>query len=81
MTLKNGEHKMLLEVLNDTKPYMVETESIDKLVQQLLESANSIDDYIKGIQNAHDTSKDSILRTDLRIYIGRIRKRVRNHSV
>ena len=81
MVLKNGERSLLLEELSDAKPYMAETESVDELVRRLLQLADSIDDYMKRIQKAHDSSQDPVLRTDLRIYMGRIQRRVRNHSV
>jgi predicted P-loop ATPase len=78
MVLENDERLRLLELLNEIKPYLVETDSVDVLARRLMESAESVDDFLTKIQSEHDRIKDSVLRTDLRIYMGRIRSRIKN---
>lgn len=77
MVLKNDERLRLLEVLAEVKPYMAEMHAAERTVGELLESADSMDDFVKKMQSEHDRTKDAVLRTDLRIYIGRLRKRIR----
>lgn len=80
MVLKNGERSLLLQLLDDVKPYMVETDSIDKLTRRFLELAGSIDDFLRRMQDEYDTIKDMALSTDLRIYMNRIRSRLKAHT-
>ena len=81
MVLRNGERSRILELLDDVKPYMAEIDSVDKLARRFLELADSTDDFLRIMQNEHDTIKDSVLRTDLRIYMSRIRNRTKTHPL
>jgi len=77
MTLKDSERRLLHEVLQEVRPYIVETGSIEELVDRHLESANSMLEFMKQIESENDTVKSNILRTDLRIYIARLKKRTK----
>lgn len=80
MVLKNGERLWLLELLDDVKPYMAETDSVDKLARRFLELADSMDDFLRRMQNEHDTIRNTALSTDLRIYMNRIRSRLKTRT-
>jgi len=81
MTLKDSERKILREVLQEVRPYIVETGSIEELVDKHLESANSMLEFMKQIESENDSAKSSMLRTDLRIYVARLKKRTKGQLI
>jgi len=77
MTLKDGEKELLYEVLQEVKPYLVEIRSIEELIDKHVESVNSILEFVAQLENENNIAKNSIVRTDLRIYVAKLRKRTR----
>jgi hypothetical protein len=77
MTLKDNDRKLLYEVLQEVKPYVVEMRSIEELIDKHLESANSILEFVSQLESEDDSTNNGLLRTDLRIYVARLRKRTR----
>nr|MDO8100316.1 hypothetical protein [Candidatus Njordarchaeota archaeon] len=75
MTLKDSERKLLLDILQEVKPYIAEPGSIEELIDKHLESANSTLEFMKQIESENDSAKNSTLRTDLRIYVAKLKKR------
>jgi hypothetical protein len=77
MVLNDAERTLLFEVLNEVKPYMSETDEVEGIIREQSGSASTMSDLIGRLQNEHDRTSVSVLRTDLRIYIGRLRKHIR----
>nr|MDO8134330.1 hypothetical protein [Candidatus Njordarchaeum guaymaensis] len=77
MTLKDNEKELLYEVLQEVKPYLAEIRSVEELIDKHLESANSILEFVAQLESENNTAKNSIIRTDLRIYVAKLRKRTR----
>jgi len=75
MTLKDSERKLLHELLQEVKPYIVEVLSIEELIDKNMESAGSVPEFAAQLRSESESAKDSILRTDLMIYLARLRKR------
>jgi hypothetical protein len=77
MPLKDDERKLLHDVLQEVKPYLAETRSIEELVDRHMESASSMLEFTSQLENEGDSSGNDILKTDLRIFIARFRKRAK----
>jgi hypothetical protein len=78
MVLKNADRKLVLETLNEIRPYIVEIQLVEQVIGGYMESSNSIEEFARKIEERHDEFDDSITRTDLRIYIGRLRRKVKD---
>ena len=79
MVLKNAERLWLLELLEDVKPYLSEVDSVVELTSRLIDSADSIADFIGKMRNEHNKINGTTLSTDLRIYMNRILSSSRTH--
>jgi hypothetical protein len=78
MVLKNADRKLVLETLNEIRPYIVEIQLVEQVISGYMESSNSVEEFAKKIEERHDELDDSVSRTDLRIYIGRLRRKVKD---
>jgi hypothetical protein len=77
MTLKDSERRLLHEILQEVRPYIAEARRLEELVDRQIEFASSISGFMTQIENEGDITNNSILRTDLRIYLARLRKRAK----
>jgi hypothetical protein len=78
MVLNESDKKYLLEVLNDVRPYMVEMPLVEKLSTRCIESSNSTSEFITKLELQENKLDDSVLRTDLRIYLGRLKRKLKS---
>jgi hypothetical protein len=78
MVLKNADRKLVLETLNEIRPYIVEIQLVEQVIGGYIESSNSIEEFAKKLEERHDELDDSSSKTDLRIYIGRLRRKVKD---
>lgn len=78
MVLKNADRKLVLETLNEIRPYIVEIQLVEQVIGGYIESSNSIEEFAKKLEERHDELDDSVSKTDLRIYIGRLRRKVKD---
>ncbi|WXG43142.1 MAG: hypothetical protein WED04_03670 [Promethearchaeati archaeon SRVP18_Atabeyarchaeia-1] len=81
MVLKNAERSWLLDVLGEVRSYLAEANEVDKIVTDILGSADSMDDFMEKMQNRHRLLRDPLIRTDLRIYLGRLQRQTRTQQV
>jgi hypothetical protein len=81
MVLKNADRKLVLETLNDIRPYIVEIQLVEQVISGYMESSSSIEQFAKKLEERHDELDDSVARTDLRIYIGRLRRKMKHYSI
>ncbi len=77
MVLKNADRKLVLETLNEIRPYIVEIQLVEQVIAGYIESSNSIEEFAKKLEERHDKLDDSVSKTDLRIYIGRLGRKVK----
>ena len=75
MALNDVDRAIVLKALDEAKPYIGELGEVEQLIEEQCKSAHSVSDFIERIQHEHDRVTDPILRTDLRIYLGRLRSR------
>ena len=78
MVLKNADRKLVLETLNEIRPYIVEIQLVEQVIGGYIESSNSTEEFAKKLEERHDELDDSVSKTDLRIYIGRLRRKVKD---
>ncbi len=74
MAINELDKKSILKVLRDVRPYIVEFPSLEQLNIQYMESSNSAIEYIAKLEQQENKIDDPVLRTDLRIYLGRLRR-------
>lgn len=77
MVLNELDKKSVLNVLDDVRPYIVETPSLEQLNLLCMQSSNSINEFMAKLEQQEDELDDPVSRTDLRIYLGRLRRRFR----
>jgi hypothetical protein len=75
--LDNVSRSRVLETYHEVRPYMAEANAIDVIIEKHLASAVSLDDFIIKIQVEHGETENPVLRTDLRIFITRLNKRMK----
>jgi hypothetical protein len=73
MVISDLDRKAILKVLNDVKPYIVEFSFLEQLNIQCVESSDSIKEFMTKLEH-QENRLDPVPRTDLRIYLGRLRK-------
>jgi hypothetical protein len=73
MVISDLDRKAILRVLNDVKPYIVEFSLLEQLNMQCAESSDSIKEFMTKLEH-QEKRLDPVPRTDLRIYLGRLRK-------
>ena len=77
MVLNALDKKSILEVLDDVRPYIIEITLVEQLNVSCMESSNSVKEFINKLEQQENKIEDSVLRTDLRIYIGRLKKNLK----
>jgi hypothetical protein len=78
MVLKNADRKLVLETLDEIRPYIVEIQLVEQVTSGYMKSSNSIEEFAKKLEERHGELDDSVSRTDLRIYIGRLRRKMKD---
>jgi hypothetical protein len=73
MVISESDRKSILKVLDDVKPYIVEFSLLEQLNIQCMESSDSIKEFMTKLDR-QENRLDPVPRTDLRIYLGRLRK-------
>jgi len=76
MPISESDKKSILKVLNDVKPYIVEFSLLEQLNIQCVESSDSIKEFMTKLEQ-QENRLDPTPRTDLRIYLGRLRKELK----
>jgi len=76
MVISELDRKSVLKVLDDVKPYIVEFSSLEQLNIQCMESSNSIKEFMTKLEQ-QEIGLNPISRTDLRIYLGRLRRELK----
>ena len=77
MVLNESDRKSVLKVLDEIRPYIVEMQLLEQLSIQCLESSNSVDEFKTKLEQQEKELDDPVLRTDLRIYVGRLRRELK----
>jgi hypothetical protein len=77
MVLNELDKKSVLEVLDDVRPYIVEMSLLEQLNVKCMESSNSMNEFVTKLELQENELDDPISRTDLRIYLGRLRRKLK----
>ena len=77
MVLTESDKMSVLRVLDDVRPYIVEMPSLEQLNNQYMESSTSINEFMTNLEQQENKLDDPVSRTDLRIYLGRLRRRLK----
>jgi hypothetical protein len=76
MVLNELDRKSVLKVLDEVRPYIVEMLSLEQLNMQCMQSSNSVSEFKSKLEQQEKKLDNSVLRTDLRIYLGRLRRKL-----
>jgi hypothetical protein len=77
MVLNESDRKSVLEALGDVRPYIVEIPSTERLIDEYTESSHSLNEFVTRLEHHENNLDDSVSRTDLRIYLDRLRRKLR----
>lgn len=78
MVLNESDRKSVLEALEDVRPYIVEMLLVERLIGECTESSHSLNEFVTRLEHCEINLDDSVSRTDLRIYLGRLRRKLRD---
>jgi hypothetical protein len=77
MVLNELDKKSVLKVLDEVRPYIVEMQLLEQLSVQCVGASNSLNEFETKLEQQEKELDDPVLRTDLRIYVGRLRRDLR----
>jgi hypothetical protein len=77
MVLNELDRKSVLKVLDEVRPYIVEMPLLEQLSIQCMGASNSVNEFKTKLEQQEKELSDPVLRTDLRIYIGRLRRELK----